>query len=151
MIISYTLLVLPLLILGLVGHFSGNPRLLRIGGVLGTSILFVLFGVLHFTATDLVVQMLPPWVPFREGIVLLTGVLEVACGVGLLVPAYRRSTAWACIAMLVLFYPANVYTHLAGVPVPGHGSLMEFLFVRTPLQPLMIVWTWWFALREPTT
>ena len=42
---------------------------------------------------------------------------------------------------------AAIHTFLAQVGVPGHGTLLEFLAVRTTFQIAMIVWTWWFAVR----
>ncbi len=144
----YGILVGSLVLFAIIGLITKNHGFTRFGGRLGISLLFLLFGSLHFIQTELVAQMLPPFVPFRELIALATGVWEVLLAILLLLPVTQRRAAWAVIITLVAFYPANIYTFMAEVPVPSHGSLMEFLLIRTPLQPLMIIWTWWFAIRE---
>jgi uncharacterized membrane protein len=40
--------------------------------------------------------------------VYLTGVLELAIAIGLLLPETRRSAGWMAAAVLVLFFPANI-------------------------------------------
>ena len=148
MFISYFLLLVPFLVSAVIGSLTKRDDLATFGGVLSITLLFVLFGVLHFTATELVVQMLPEWVPMRQAVVLGTGVAEIAAGIALVPIQTRRLAAWACIGMLVIFFPANVYSYISQVPVPGHATLLEFLALRTPLQFIMIGWTWWFALRK---
>ncbi len=48
-------------------------------------------GVLHFTRTALMASIIPPFFPVRPQLVLLTGVLEFAGAVGLLLPALTRA------------------------------------------------------------
>jgi uncharacterized membrane protein len=82
-------------------------------------------GVLHFTRTALMASIIPPSFPDRPQLVLLTGVLEFAGAVGLLLPASTR-VASACLAVfMIVIFPANVYAagrtvgglHMLSVPV----------------------------------
>jgi uncharacterized membrane protein len=82
-------------------------------------------GPLHFTSTALFATIIPPFFPYRPQLVLLTGVLELAGAIGILLPRFTR-LASACLAILMIaIFPANVYganqtvggLHLPSVPV----------------------------------
>jgi uncharacterized membrane protein len=82
-------------------------------------------GLLHFIRTALMATTIPPFFPYRPQLVLLTGVLEIAGAIGLLLPKFTRF-APACLAVLMIaIFPANVYganqtvggLHLPSVPV----------------------------------
>ncbi len=104
--------------------------------------LAVMFGftaLAHFlprTRADLV-RMVPPALPAPELLVSLTGVLEFAGAVGLLVP---RLTWWAALALsvlLVALFPANVYADRAGLQIAGRRA--------TPLIPRLFLQLFWIA------
>ena len=65
-------------------------------------------------------------------------------------PATRHLAGFAAIAILVLFFPANVYAAFAQVEMGGHAWGPVYLLIRAPLQALLIAWTWWFAVRAPS-
>jgi uncharacterized membrane protein len=82
-------------------------------------------GLLHFTRTALLATIIPPFFPYRPQLVLLSGALELAGAIGLLLPAFTR-LASACLAVLMIaLFPANVYAanqsvgglHMPSVPV----------------------------------
>ena len=93
------------------------------------------------------VEMLPPWLPFRHALVYATGLLEWLLAVGLLVPRLRRTAGWSCIACLILFLPANVYAAINAVGMGGHLWGPVYLLIRVPLQGLLIGWAYWFTVR----
>jgi uncharacterized membrane protein len=95
------------------------------------------------------VQMLPPWVPAREALIYLTGVMEIAVAIGFFVPRWRRVAGWAAAAMLVAFFPANVYAATNHVPMGGHAWGPVYLLVRAPVQAMILAWVWYFVLRTP--
>jgi uncharacterized membrane protein len=95
--------------------------------------------------------MLPPWVPARVPLVHLTGVLEWALALGFFIPETRRSAGWMAIAVLAVFFPANIYAAINFVPMGGHAWGPEYLVVRAPLQLAILLWTYWFTIREPRT
>jgi uncharacterized membrane protein len=79
----------------------------------------------HFLRTNLMATIIPPFFPYRPGLVLLSGAMELAGAVGLLLPAFSRATS-ACLAILMIaIFPANVYVanqtvggiHMPSVPV----------------------------------
>jgi uncharacterized membrane protein len=123
----------------------------RAAAAYGLSLLFVFTGLGHFLQTEAMAQMLPPWVPARVPLVHLTGVLEWALALGFFIPETRRSAGWMAIAVLVVFFPANIYAAINFVPMGGHAWGPEYLVVRAPLQLAILLWTYWFTIREPRT
>ena len=82
---------------------------------------------MHFSLPDLTIRMISPWVPEKEFIAIVTGMIEVTVGVLLLVPSVRRWAALVSLIFLTLYIPA-VYQILSDdLAAPG-GPLLETLF-----------------------
>jgi len=116
---------------------------------IGLGLLFVFAGSGQFLQTELMVQMLPPWVPARLMLVHLTGVLEFAIALGFFIPATRRLAGWTAAAVLVLLFPANIYAALNYVAIGGHAWGPVYLLLRAPLQLAILLWIYVFILRRP--
>ena len=140
------ILTVPLLIVWRLRSF-GLQVSLGTGGVVGLVLVFLFTAGGHFLMTQAMAEMLPPFVPARVPLVYLTGLLEIGLALGLALPATRRLAGFAAIAILVLFFPANVYAAFAQVEMGGHAWGPVYLLIRAPLQALLIAWTWWFAVR----
>ena len=99
-------------------------------------------GTLHFINTDFFLKIMPPYLPFHVGLVLLSGICEVALGFLLLWPRTSRLAAWGIIALLIAVFPANVHVFQNPdvVPVPPILHLL-----RLPLQGVFILWAFWHA------
>lgn len=148
------LILLSAVLLGTFGVLTWIDRLLGGGridaglrGRIALAVLFLFTGLGHFLVTEPMAGMLPPWVPERTAIVLVTGGLELAGAIGLLVPGFARLAGIALIVFLVLVFPANVYAALNRIDLGGHGAGPMYLLVRIPFQLLLIAWTYWFAAR----
>lgn len=116
----------------------------------GFAVLFVAAGTLHFLFPAAYVRIVPPPLPAPALLVALSGAAEVAGGAGLLVPRVRRAAAWGLIALLVAVFPANVYMALRP-DVAGAGVPPLLLWLRLPLQGVLIWGVWWCAARPLTT
>lgn len=129
----------------------GGPRVdLRTAGVAGLALMFVFTASGHYLMPDLMADMLPPWVPVRPVLVFATGLLELAIAAALVVPRTRLMAGWAAIAVLILFFPANVYAALHHVPMGGHVWGPSYLLVRAPVQIAIALWAYWFVVRSPS-
>jgi uncharacterized membrane protein len=148
-IIMLVLLMAPYAVARLLSAAGRRRFDTRAAGAIGLGILFVFTASGHFIQTEPMAQMLPPWVPQRLALVYLTGVLELAVAVGFFVPKYRLAAGWAAAAMLVLFFPANVYAAIHHVPMGGHAWGPIYLLVRAPLQIIILWWVYWFTIRQP--
>jgi len=146
------LLIGPYLILTAVTRVWGTIRVEpHLRGRISLAIVFVFTGLSHFIMTEPMAQMLPPWIPMRMPIIYITGVVELAAAAGLLVPRLCRLTGIYLIAFLILVLPANIYAAINRVEMGGHSMGPPYLFIRIPLQLILIIWTYWFAVRKATT
>jgi len=107
---------------------------------------YVFAGIQHFRVPEFYIPMMPPYLPWHAELVFLSGVAEVLCGIGVLIPTTRKYAAWATIALLVAVFPANIHVAVNNVPVfgategPGPIGL-----VRLPFQLVLIAWAWWYT------
>ena len=116
-------------------------------GRVGLAALFCFTALGHFAMPAEMLGMLPAGVPARKLIVLLSGVLDAALAIGLLLPATAHAAAVAALVFLVAAAPLNVYAACHRVAFGGHGAGPRYLLVRLPLQAALIAWAWWFGLR----
>ncbi len=108
---------------------------------------FVFAGVMHFVIPQSYAAIMPVWLPSPMGMVYLSGILEILGGLGVLIPQTRRLAGAGLIALLIAVFPANVQM-LANAMSDGASPLhIALLFLRLPLQPLMIVWVYRAAVR----
>ena len=122
---------------------------MRISAVLRTVVLVLLAlfffaaGVSHFTATAEFAKIVPPFLPFPELIVQVTGVMEIVFAVGLLWPKVRRQTGILLSLFLLAVLPANIYMAIADIPFNGRDLTDFQLWFRVGLQfPLIALILW---------
>lgn len=111
-------------------------------------IIFALFFaaacVFHFIQPDGFARMLPDDVPLRLPMIYVTGVMELALGVLLLVPATMKPAGTLTAVYLVLIFPANIYAAVKHIPAPGFSDTPQAaLWIRLVFQPLLIWWVLW--------
>jgi len=110
---------------------------------LGMAIAMAFAGASHLVLATPFIQHLPPWVPLRVEIVLISGLVEIALGLALLLrPPTRRRVGVALALYLVAVLPGNVYVAVFDVEVDGQPG-GAYPWVRLPLQLLFIAWALW--------
>ena len=105
----------------------------------------------HFVPADVtvmpnhadMVRMVPPFLPFADALVYLTGVLELLGAAGLVVTGTRWAAGYALAALFVGLIPANIYAAVADVPFAGGEATP--LWQRIPEQILYIAVAVWVA------
>lgn len=146
-LIILAILTTPYLVLSAIERMQGRSDLGPLGGALGLSFAFLFFGFGHFAVAGPMTRILPPEIPYRLALIYVTGLMEIALGLALLFPRWRRAAGWAAIALLVLFFPANIYGALTRADFGAHEWGPAYLLIRTPLQIILIAWAYWFAVR----
>jgi len=103
--------------------------------------LFIGAGLNHFLMPRAYERIVPPSLRgHAKEIVQISGVAEIAGGVGVLLPATRRLSGLGLIALLVAVFPANIY--MAREPA-RFGKIPRWaLYGRLALQPMMMLWAW---------
>ncbi len=92
-------------------------------------------GFAHFTRTALMATIIPPLFPYRPQLVLVSGAMELAGAVGLLLPAFASAASACLVALMIAIFPANVYAanqSVGGLRMPG-------VPVRLAMQVIYIV------------
>jgi len=120
---------------------SRAKRLLRGGARTLLALSFVTVGVLHFTHVEMFEEIMPPYLPAARLLVWVSGVFEILGGLGVLIESTRRLAGVGLIALLVAVFPANLHMALHTEDfsdVPPWG-----LYVRLPVQLLLVAWVWW--------
>ena len=84
--------------------------------------------------------MLPPSVPYRVGLIYLTGVFELLGAVGVWIPKLMKITGVCLILMMLAVLPANIYSAFNHVEFGGHEYGPIYLLVRVPFQLFVIAW-----------
>lgn len=105
------------------------------------ALFFIGAGVNHFVNPRFYEAIVPPSLKDEATrVVQLSGLAELAGGIGVLLPSTRRLSGVGLIALLAAVFPANLYM----AKEPGHFKSIPrwALYARLPLQPLMMVWAW---------
>lgn len=101
----------------------------------GLAIMFALMAVAHFAQPrrDALIAMVPPRLPRAATLVTVTGVLELAGAVGLVIPSTSRLAAICLGLLLIVMFPANVHaaraqTGIRTMPLPTR-ALVQVVFL----------------------
>jgi uncharacterized membrane protein len=144
----FVLVVSFLLLRGL--GFLGVRRLSswREAGLIAVVILFLFTGSTLFTAMKHdYAAMLPGPLSGNVGLIYLTGALQIAGAVGLLISRTRRLAGICLVLLLVAMFPGNVYAAVNEVPFRGEPPTP--LWLRTPIQLLFIGVVLWTSVMKP--
>nr|HEX4317236.1 DoxX family protein [Kofleriaceae bacterium] len=106
-------------------------------------------GAMHFLRPEPYLQMMPSALPAPGALVAISGLAEIAGGLGLILPATRRLAAWGLIALFVAVFPANLNMALNDLPLGDTVVPTWALWARLPLQALLIAWAYQYA-KAPT-
>jgi uncharacterized membrane protein len=112
----------------------------RTGRPLALGLFFVGAGVNHFVMPGAYRRIVPPGMGDPGTLVTVSGVAEVAGGVGVLLAPTRRLAGVGLIALLAAVFPANL--HMARNPEKFARIPRWALWARLPLQPLAMIWAW---------
>ncbi|MBK9752936.1 MAG: DoxX family protein [Nannocystis sp.] len=113
------------------------------------ALFMIAMGVLHFVITNFFVLAMPPYLPWHRELVYVSGVCELAGGVGLLIPRLRRVAAWGLVALLVAVFPANIHMAVNQVQFTPEPIAPWIWWARLPLQVPLIALAWWMTRDEP--
>jgi uncharacterized membrane protein len=104
-------------------------------------------GISHFVNPEFFDAIVPPALPGSERLATyLSGVAEIAVGVGVIVQRTRRMALWAAAALFIAVYPANLY--MAWDWRDRELSERLVAYGRLPLQIPLIWWTVAMARRQ---
>lgn len=103
--------------------------------------LFVLAGMNHFLQPRFYLAMMPDYLPAHRTLVAASGYAEIGLGALAFVSRARQLTRWGLIALLIAVFPANLHMALHSERFSRVSPVL--LWLRLPLQALLIIWVWW--------
>ena len=119
-----------------------RPERARLVGRLALATILLVAGIGHFRSTAEFTAQVPPWMPAPEAVVYVSGVVELALGVALLVlTRHRVLVGWIAATFFVVIFPGNISQFLTRTDAFGLDSDTA-RFVRLLFQPALV----WLAL-----
>ncbi len=127
---------------------SSLPEKARTLSLVLIGVFFLLAGTNHLRAPEVYLPITPPYLPWPKALILISGLAEIAGGLGMLIPATKRPAGIGLILLLIAVFPANVYMAMHQIQLPHLEVPIALLWIRLPLQGLLIMWVWW-TIRSP--
>ncbi len=107
-----------------------------------TGSIFVATGALHFVFPGVYERIMPPYLPLHRELIYLSGICEIAGGLGLLAQRTRHVSGGGLALLLVAVWPANLQMLLDARASQKPPWWLALLTARLPLQVVLIAWVW---------
>jgi len=107
--------------------------------------LYLTGGTLHLLRPRVYESIMPDALPAKRELVYASGVAELVGGAGVLHPRTRPAAGLWLIATLIAIFPANV--HMAVHAERYRSVPAPLLWLRLPLQAVLIAWAWRVAVK----
>lgn len=102
---------------------------------------FILAGANHFREPAFYVKIMPAYLPWPLLLVYLSGGFEMLLGALVLIPGISHIAGCGLIALLIAVFPANLQMVLHPELYPQFDPVL--LWLRLPLQGVLIAWVYW--------
>lgn len=106
------------------------------------SLIFIVAALFHVFLPQTLVAMTPSWVPSPRLAVIVTGLVEAAGGIGLMIPRVRAAAGIGLALYSVCVYPANIQ-HAVHDLSTGTGLGWAYHYPRLFAQPFICWWALW--------
>ena len=104
------------------------------------AVLYAGAGANHFVNPRYYKKIMPPWLPYPDALIYISGIFEIAFGLLLIPEVTRQTGAWLIIALLIAIFPANIQ-----MTINFWKKKKPYLWItiaRLPLQVVLIWWAW---------
>ena len=112
--------------------------------LLAVFMIYAGFSHLTFNRIDFQAQV-PDWLPLsKDLVVILSGIVEMALGLGLAFWKNKRvQFGWALAIFFILVFPGNIAQYLGGKDAFGALDSDRARLIRLFFQPVLIIWALW--------
>lgn len=107
-------------------------------------VLYILAGINHFRKPKMYERIIPPYIPGRSSVVILSGAAEMILGLMLLNRDTQDYAAWGIIVMLIIFLTVHIY--MIQEPMFVKKIPKWILWIRIPLQFGLMYWAYIYTL-----
>ena len=111
--------------------------------LLGAALLLAGIGHLTWLRAEFQAQV-PQWVPLdADLVVVLSGIVEIALGIGLIaLPKQRVMLGWITAVFFILIFPGNISQYVNQIDAFSLDTDQERA-IRLLFQPLLVIWALW--------
>ncbi|MGZ4047781.1 MAG: DoxX family protein [Bacteroidia bacterium] len=102
-------------------------------------------GVYHFVNPKLYLKIMPPYLPFPNLLIYISGICEIVFALLLIPESTRPIAAWLIIALLIAVFPANI--QMAINFWQKNSSSLWIAILRLPLQ-IVLIWFAWIYTKK---
>ncbi|HET8737522.1 MAG TPA: MauE/DoxX family redox-associated membrane protein [Pricia sp.] len=104
--------------------------------------MYIVAGLMHFVKPKAYLRIMPRYLPRPKLLVSLSGLVEIALGIGLCLPATKDICIYGIVMMLAVFLLVHFYM-LSGEKASA-GIPKWLLVLRIPIQFGLMYWAWWY-------
>jgi len=110
------------------------------------AVFMMIAGFSHLTFNRIEFQaQVPEWLPLsKDLVVILSGIIEIALGLGLAFWKSKRiNFGWTLAIFYILIFPGNISQYLNGKDAFGALNSDSARLIRLFFQPVLIAWALW--------
>ena len=110
--------------------------------------LYISVGVNHFTNPNFFLAIMPPYIPYHNFMVYLSGTLEIVFALMMLFKKTRFYGCWGIILLLIAVFPANIYLYNSEIPQKILSVTKLEALIRLPYQLPLLLFAFWHSKEE---
>lgn len=110
--------------------------------------LYISVGVKHFTNPNFFLAIMPPYIPYHNFMVYLSGALEIVFALMMLFKKTRFYGCWGIILLLIAVFPANIYLYNSEIPQKILSVTKLEALIRLPYQLPLLLFAFWHSKEE---
>ena len=115
------------------------------------ALFYITIGFKHFTNVDFFLVIVPPYLPFPEFVVYLSGIFEILLGFLIIPIKSRKYAAFGLILLLIAVFPANIYLYTSETAQNIYGIDKIDALIRLPFQIPLIIIAFWHSLNNSSS
>ena len=123
-------------------------QILKIITIYSLGLFYIVVGIKHFTNLDFFLVIVPPYIPFPEFMVYISGLFEIILGFFLIIKKTRRYGALGLVILLIAVFPANIYLCRSDVALSIYKITRQQALIRLPFQLPLIIIAYWHSIKE---
>lgn len=130
-------------------YFTDVSNGFAVSGRLALACMLLFTAIGHFRFADGMAMMVPDFIPAKQTMVYITGIIEIAFAIGIMMPGIRYGAGIGLLIFLIVIFPANIHASFKSINIEkaNHtGPGLKYLWFRTPFQLLLLIWVWIFCL-----
>ncbi|WKK80500.1 DoxX family protein [Marivirga arenosa] len=114
------------------------------GSVYLIFIFYFIAGLNHFINPEFYIPLIPDYLTLKKEVNLISGLIEIALAIGLLLNPTRKIASFLTILMLLAFIPSHIYFIQIGSCIEGGLCVPEWIgWTRLiAIHPALLLWAW---------